>query len=98
MNETAMQLELWDKAYNWHPFTPMASYLESQPIIITKAHGFFLVDQFGNEYIDGFSSLWCNLHGHQVPELDNALKQQLQLLIAHFWAFLTSQQPYSPKG
>jgi len=45
MNETAMQLELWDKAYNWHPFTPMASYLESQPIIITKAHGFFLVDR-----------------------------------------------------
>jgi adenosylmethionine-8-amino-7-oxononanoate aminotransferase len=41
MNYTEMQLELWDKAYNWHPFTPMASYLESQPIIITKAHGFF---------------------------------------------------------
>ena len=92
MNDTAMQLELWDKAYNWHPFTPMASYLESQPIIITKAHGFFLVDQFGNEYIDGFSSLWCNLHGHQVPELDNALKEQLQK-VAHSTFLGLSNEP-----
>src|SRR5262249_1767905 len=46
-------------------------------LIIERAHGCFLVDLDGNEYIDGVSSLWCNVHGHQVPELDAALRRQL---------------------
>ena len=32
---------------------------------------------FKLRYIDGVSSLWCNVHGHQVPELDAALREQL---------------------
>ncbi len=71
------QLERWDRDHVWHPFTPMQPYMEEPPLIIAHAHGCRLVDLDGNEYLDGVSSLWCNVHGHQVPELDNAIRAQL---------------------
>ena len=71
------QLEKWDREHVWHPFTPMQTYAAEPPLIIERAHGCFLVDLDGREYIDGVSSLWCNVHGHQVPELDAAIRAQL---------------------
>jgi len=92
MKPSIEQLEVWDKLYNWHPFTPMAEYLETKPIMITRASGFFLFDQFEKKYIDGFSSLWCNLHGHQVPELDAALSEQMGK-VAHSTFLGLSNEP-----
>jgi adenosylmethionine-8-amino-7-oxononanoate aminotransferase len=60
----------------------MQVYAAEPPVIITRAHGCFLVDQDGREYIDGVSSLWCNVHGHRVPELDAAVREQLDR-VAH---------------
>jgi len=87
-----LPLETWDKLHNWHPFTPMASYLANEPLIITHASGFSLFDQHGREYIDGFSSLWCNVHGHRVPELDEAIFSQLQK-VAHSTFLGLSNEP-----
>jgi adenosylmethionine-8-amino-7-oxononanoate aminotransferase len=60
----------------------MQTYAQEPPLIIERAHGCFLVDLDGREYIDGVSSLWCNVHGHRVPELDQAIRAQLDL-VAH---------------
>lgn len=76
------KLREWDNRYVWHPFTPMQAYREEQPPIITAAEGFFLVDSDGRRYLDGISSLWCNVHGHRVPEIDHAVKEQLDR-VAH---------------
>ncbi len=76
------QLEQWDREHVWHPFTPMQAYAAEQPLIIAEARGCFLVDLDGREYLDGVSSLWCNVHGHRVPQLDEALRQQLDA-VAH---------------
>src|SRR5262249_44712498 len=57
--------------------TPMMPYLAEPPLIIERAEGCRLYDIDGRAYIDGTSSLWCNVHGHRVPELDNALREQL---------------------
>lgn len=76
------QLEQWDRDHLWHPFTPMQVYAAETPPIIERAHGCFLVDVDGREYIDGVSSLWCNVHGHCVPELDAAVRAQLER-VAH---------------
>jgi adenosylmethionine-8-amino-7-oxononanoate aminotransferase len=76
------QLEQWDREHVWHPFTPMQPYAEEKPLIIERARGCFLVDLDGREYLDGVSSLWCNVHGHRVPELDQAIAEQLQR-VAH---------------
>ncbi|MHC4292636.1 MAG: adenosylmethionine--8-amino-7-oxononanoate transaminase, partial [Planctomycetota bacterium] len=43
---------------------------------------FYLIDTEGNRYIDGVSSLWCNVHGHRVPKIDDAIRAQLDK-IAH---------------
>ena len=66
-----------DKKYFWHPFTHMKSYLSQEPLIIEEADGVMLKDVQGNWYIDGVSSLWCNLHGHRRKEIDEAIKAQL---------------------
>src|SRR5678815_148224 len=55
---------------------------EWMPLVIASGEGNFLIDDQGRRYLDGISSLWCNLHGHCHPRLDKALKYQLER-IAH---------------
>lgn len=76
------QLEQDDKRYIWHPFTQMMDYERETPLIIDRGEGSFLIDIYGNRYLDGVSSLWVNLHGHRREEMDNAIKEQLEK-IAH---------------
>jgi adenosylmethionine-8-amino-7-oxononanoate aminotransferase len=76
------QLEAWDREHVWHPFTPMQAYAAERPLIIERAEGCFLIDLDGRAYLDGVSSLWCNVHGHRVPELDRAVREQLDA-VAH---------------
>ncbi|MBN1942341.1 MAG: adenosylmethionine--8-amino-7-oxononanoate transaminase [Phycisphaerae bacterium] len=74
-----------DKACLWHPFTPMKQWLEGgeEPgRVIVAGEGFELIDARGRRFIDGFGSLWCNLHGHRVAEIDEAVRSQLNR-IAH---------------
>ena len=75
-------LEAWDKAYLWHPFTQMSSFLKESPLIIKEAKGVILKDVHGKEYLDGVSSLWCNVHGHRKKEIDRAINAQLKR-VAH---------------
>ena len=76
------QLEIDSKRYIWYPFTQMQDYVAENPLIIKEAEGCILKDIYGNEYIDGVSSLWTNVHGHRKERLDLAIKKQLDM-IAH---------------
>jgi adenosylmethionine-8-amino-7-oxononanoate aminotransferase len=67
-----------DKEYIWHPFTQMADWLACETVIIDRGEGFFLIDTKGRRYIDGVSSLWCNVHGHRVKKIDDAICGQLE--------------------
>jgi adenosylmethionine-8-amino-7-oxononanoate aminotransferase len=73
-----MTLAAADHNHLWHPFTQQQGWVEEEPIIIERAEGTTLVDTEGRRYIDGVSSLWCNVHGHRHPAIDLALRQQLQ--------------------
>ncbi|MGE0551737.1 MAG: adenosylmethionine--8-amino-7-oxononanoate transaminase [Kofleriaceae bacterium] len=73
------ELEALDKQVSWHPFTQMAEW---DPLVIARGEGNHLIDSEGRRYLDGVSSLWCNLHGHRHPRLDRALRDQLDR-IAH---------------
>lgn len=79
---TTADLRRQDKQHVWHPFTPMSLWLADDPLVITAGDGMYLIDSDGNRYLDGVSSLWCNVHGHRVPHLDNAIRAQLDK-IAH---------------
>lgn len=76
------QLVAKDLNYVWHPFTQMGVYRESKPIIIKKGRGSYLYDTNGNKYLDGYASLWVNVHGHNNKQLNRALQRQLKQ-IAH---------------
>jgi adenosylmethionine-8-amino-7-oxononanoate aminotransferase len=76
------ELVAWDHAYLWHPFTQMREWLAEEPLVIVAGEGNYLVDADGRRYLDGVSSLWCNVHGHRRRELDDALKAQADR-IAH---------------
>ena len=82
LETTEKQLASWDKKYIWHPFTQMKDYVNEDPVIIEEAKGVILKDINGNEYIDGISSMWCNIHGHRKKEIDDAIKGQLDK-VAH---------------
>ena len=74
-----------DNACVWHPFTPMRQWMASgdEPgRVIVAGEGFELIDSRGRRFIDGFGSLWCNLHGHRVAKIDDAVRDQLDR-IAH---------------
>ncbi len=75
-------LKQLDHQYLWHPFTQMQEWMDEDPCIISQGDGHFLVDVHGRKYLDGVSSLWCNVHGHRKKEIDDAIKAQLDR-IAH---------------
>ena len=66
----------------WHGFTQMAAYTSNSPVIVDRAEGRELIDVEGRRYLDAISSLWVTTLGHHVPELDAALRAQLDL-VAH---------------
>jgi adenosylmethionine-8-amino-7-oxononanoate aminotransferase len=68
-------LEDLDRRVMWHPFTQMAEW---EPLVIARGEGNYLIDTSGRRYLDGVSSLWCNVHGHRHPRLDRALRDQLE--------------------
>ena len=71
-----------DRAHVWHPFTQMRGWQSEDAPIIERAEGTTLFDTDGNAYIDGVSSLWCNVLGHRHPAIDAAVKAQLDK-VAH---------------
>ncbi|HLX87931.1 MAG TPA: aminotransferase class III-fold pyridoxal phosphate-dependent enzyme, partial [Acidimicrobiales bacterium] len=66
----------------WHGFTQMAAYPDNDPIVVERAEGRELIDVEGRRYLDAISSLWVTTLGHRVPELDAAVRRQLDL-VAH---------------
>jgi adenosylmethionine-8-amino-7-oxononanoate aminotransferase len=55
----------------------MKIWLNEEPLIIERGDGNYIIDVDGRRYLDGVSSLWCNVHGHRKAELDQALKVQI---------------------
>ncbi len=72
----------WDDRHVWHPFTPHDAYRDEDPLMIVGGEGNELIDADGRRLLDGVASLWCNVFGHRRPEIDAAIRQQLDR-IAH---------------
>jgi adenosylmethionine-8-amino-7-oxononanoate aminotransferase len=71
-----------DRTFLWHPFTQQRGWEHEEPLIIERGEGTDLLDTRGRRYIDGVSSLWCNVHGHSHPRIDAAIRDQLDR-VAH---------------
>ena len=71
------RLQNKDKQYIWHPFTQMEDWKENSQLVIEEGDGIYLYDTDGNKYIDGISSLWVTVHGHNNKNINDAIKKQL---------------------
>jgi adenosylmethionine-8-amino-7-oxononanoate aminotransferase len=80
-----------DKAHAWHPFTAQDAWCASDPLVIERAEGVWLLDSEGNRYLDGNASIWTNIHGHAHPAIDAAIRAQLERF-AHV-SFLGATHP-----
>jgi adenosylmethionine-8-amino-7-oxononanoate aminotransferase len=89
--DTALLTEL-DRRHVWHPFTQQQDWSEEPPVIVDRAEGTTLYDTDGHAYIDGVSSLWCNVHGHHHPQIDAAVHAQLDR-VAHSTMLGLTHQP-----
>ena len=74
---TTAELRALDRSAVWHPFTQQQGWVAEDAPIIERGEGCTLFDTDGNAYLDGVSSLWCTVHGHQHPALDAAIRAQL---------------------
>ena len=52
----------------------MAEYAATEPLVVVRGEGHYLVDDRGRRFFDATSALWCNLFGHRVPEIDAAVR------------------------
>jgi adenosylmethionine-8-amino-7-oxononanoate aminotransferase len=69
-----------DLAAVWHPFTQHALWPSDDPLVIDRASGVYLYDIDGRRYLDGVSSLWVTVHGHNTPEINAAITAQVERL------------------
>src|SRR5450759_995955 len=83
-----------DRSYVWHPFSQMRDWLKREPIVIVEGKGARLWDALGREYLDANSSIWTNLHGHNHPRINAAIRRQLGK-IAHSSALGLANEPAS---
>ena len=85
MNELSSQALIEaDKRFVWHPFTDMREWCapDYEPLVLVEGRGAVLRDSRGREYIDGNSSIWTNIHGHNHPHINAAIREQLDR-VAH---------------
>ena len=87
------QLASDDKRFVWHPFTSMGEWCapDHEPIVLVGGEGAIVRDSRGRQYIDGNSSIWTNIHGHNHPRINAAIRQQLER-VAHT-SFLGTTNP-----
>jgi adenosylmethionine-8-amino-7-oxononanoate aminotransferase len=71
-----------DRTRLWHPFTQQADWEREDPLVIAAGEGVWLIDESGRRYLEGNASLWVNVHGHRRPEIDAAVREQLDR-VAH---------------
>lgn len=72
----------------------MRDWLKREPIVIVEGKGAVLRDIKGHDYLDANSSIWTNLHGHNHPKINAAIRRQLGK-IAHSSALGFANEPAS---
>ena len=78
-----------DRRYVWHPYTQQFTAPEAIPV--ERAEGVYLYTSNGQRILDGISSWWVNIHGHNHPRLNRALQEQADRFAQVIFAGFTHQ-------
>jgi adenosylmethionine-8-amino-7-oxononanoate aminotransferase len=81
-------LEL-DRGRVWHPYGPMPAVVPPLPVVGASGVRLTLAD--GRELIDGMASWWCAIHGYRHPEIDDAVRRQLDRMAHVMFGGLTHE-------
>lgn len=68
----------FDQRHIWHPYTSMTSPLPVYPV--ASAEGCELILSDGRRLVDGMSSWWAAIHGYNHPQLNAAMKSQIDAM------------------
>jgi adenosylmethionine-8-amino-7-oxononanoate aminotransferase len=90
-DDRTAQLVARDLRHVWHPFTQQQAWPADDPLVIERGDGMYLVATDGRRYLDGVSSLWVTVHGHRTPEIDDAVRRQLDTLAHSTFLGLTHE-------
>jgi len=55
-----------------HPYTNLASFRDSGPLVIERGAGVYVYDTDGKPYLEGMAGLWCTALGYGNEELVEA--------------------------
>ena len=78
-----------DREHVWHPYSAIQADMPVFPV--QSATGVRLRLSDGRELIDGMASWWCAIHGYNHPEMNRAIKQQIDELAHVMFGGLTHQ-------
>ncbi len=78
-----------DRRHVWHPYTQMQT--APPPLPVVRAEGVYLHLADGRRVLDGISSWWVNIHGHNHPRLNRALAAQAERLAQVIFAGFTHE-------
>ena len=89
-----------DHNHLWHPFTQQTRLGRRRAADDRAAEGSELIDTEGRRYLDGVSSLWCNVHGHRHPVIDEAVRRPARpgRPLDHAGPLPPRARPSSPRG
>jgi 4-aminobutyrate---pyruvate transaminase len=63
-----------------HPYTNLATFRETGPLVLERGEGVFLYDTAGKPYLEGMAGLWCTALGYGNAELVEAARAQMTKL------------------
>jgi adenosylmethionine-8-amino-7-oxononanoate aminotransferase len=78
-----------DRRHVWHPYGPMPGTVDALPVVSASGVRLQLAD--GRELIDGMASWWCAVHGHRHPQIDAAIRDQLDRMAHVMFGGLTHE-------